>query len=586
MAEIYLAVERPQRAASPRLAAVKRMRPELATDPHHLYMFELEAALARRLRHRNHVQLYDDALDAPEPWMLFEYVDGVTLRELMTAAAAQQRRVPVAVALHVLLEACAGLHAAHELADDEGSLLGLVHRDLTPHNLMVTDLGDVRVLDFGIATTGGQVAHDEGLLKGKTRYLAPEQIRQEPLDRRTDIYTLGVVAFELLSGRRPFDRSDDQATLQAILAGRPTDLARLRLGLHRDLVATIGRALAPGRHDRFPTAEALADALRGAAASSGVVPDPKKTGAFVKEVLGATLAAHRLVVRKALEGSLPPLGDFAAFRDPDTEAELLDVDPTDSEVRELNAVLEPTLDRLRERLVPFALGAGIGALTSVLITGAFALERSEASAPLVVQAADSTAYRSVLEHLEASLDRRVVSTDAADVEAVVTGRVAVAALPVEAARAAAAASTDVVVLAIEERGGSRDTEAVLLGGQSQLAGAVLCTPGPHTDIHGLLREALDERGLDPDLDVRYRTVEPSGAARAVASGSCTFAALPRTPLDRLDAPFVAPLGSTPNAVWVAGPGLPTSLRSGLTRALYSWRGKGDGPADLTRLLQP
>src|SRR5262249_30848388 len=146
-----------------------------------------------------------------------EYIEGESLGSLMRRLWAQSESLDYLLSAHVLAEACAGLHAAHELADDEGRKQGLVHRDVTPHNVMVTYTGQVKVLDFGIAKAAHRITRTEaGQVKGKYEYMSPEQCRGGHLDRRSDVFALGTLLYELSVSRRLFKRSDGFSTMRAI----------------------------------------------------------------------------------------------------------------------------------------------------------------------------------------------------------------------------------------------------------------------------------------------------------------------------------------------------------------------------------
>ncbi|MFT4624187.1 MAG: hypothetical protein ACI8PZ_002846 [Myxococcota bacterium] len=576
MAEVFLATERT--TGGDRLAVVKRMRPQLAADPRHREMFAQEAALAGRLHHPNIVTLHSADIHDGHPFIIMEYVDGVSLRELLLTGGAKGRPLPVDVVVNLLAQACAGAHAAHELSDGGGPM-GLVHRDLTPHNLMVTDTGTLKILDFGIAHMGTDESDDDpNILKGKARYLAPEQVRGTPVDRRTDVFTLGVVAFELLTGVRPFDRESEADTFAAIAAGKPADLQELRPELTLDLVAAIERAIAPDLADRFATAADFAASLREA---FGGPVDRDRTARLVRDRVGATLAGRRIVVERALTGSLHPLGRFDAFRAADTEAEELEPDPTDSEVRELNANIEPQGPPPTAWAQPFAAG-GVGGLVAALVVALLASPAPTPSGTIEVWTSGdpSLGRQAVVAHLTATLDRPVVlvqSRGELAAEALATGRADIAVLQPSVARAAAAAAPEAFVLAVERRGGRDRHDAVLLGQHPTIAehaGASLCHLQSRSDVsYHLPRAALAAAGLDPDLDVDHRFLADEEAVlRDLVTGRCGLGAVHEAAAHRAGADVirVADLGAVPNDLWVVGPRLGRDTAKAIGAALNTF----------------
>jgi len=295
MAEVFVCSER-QMAGLERLVVVKRILPHLAVHEPFVEMFLAEARYVARINHPNVVQIFELGEDQGAPFLSMEYVHGVSLRDLLIAAIEAGKPFPVNVAVAMAAQAAAGAHAAHELKDAQGKPLGLVHRDISPHNLMVTAEGHVKLLDFGIAkaTEVPGLADNTrtGALKGKVHYMAPEQCRQEPLDRRADVFALGIVAWEVLAQERLFKRDSELEAMQAIVGGDRRDLRRVRRDVPVAVVAAVEKALAVKRDDRLPTAEALKKALLDAA-GTGVDTSAEAVAAFVKPLLGSRLDARR-----------------------------------------------------------------------------------------------------------------------------------------------------------------------------------------------------------------------------------------------------------------------------------------------------
>lgn len=248
--------------------ALKRMLPALAANPQTVLMFSDEALLGMRLRHPRLIHTL--ALDASdgEPFLVMEYVSGPSVSELLNHSSMPLRP---AAALHIVGQLLEGLTAMHELCDDDGAPLGVVHRDVSPNNILLTPRGDAVLGDFGIAqVTRGAVAPTSKALQGKVGYMAPEQLAGRSVDARTDLFAAGVVLLELLSGRRAFARDHELATLAANYGGYTRGLVASVPG---PLVSVLRKALAQRREDRYPSARdfsrALSRAGRGLDLSAG-----------------------------------------------------------------------------------------------------------------------------------------------------------------------------------------------------------------------------------------------------------------------------------------------------------------------------
>jgi eukaryotic-like serine/threonine-protein kinase len=250
-----------------RLVAVKLMHPHLVGEREYVDMFLDEARLAARIRHPNVVPTLDiDETDEGVPAIVMELVEGPTLGAIFKLTRQQGERIPIDYALRIMLDALAGLHAAHELRGPDKQLLHLVHRDVSPQNVMVGHDGVSRITDFGVARARVRLhSTRDSQLKGKLAYLAPEQLKGIEVDRRADVYSAGVVLWEMLTGARLF-KAQSEAELMALLLQGPKQTPR---ELQSDVPATVDRvvmrALAVDREARFVTAAAFADALDAAA---------------------------------------------------------------------------------------------------------------------------------------------------------------------------------------------------------------------------------------------------------------------------------------------------------------------------------
>ena len=218
VAEVYLAVAEGLSGFEKRVV-LKRLMPEHARDPELLSMFLDEARLMALLHHPHITEVYDIGAQDGEYFFALEHVDGCDLRDLLDAQAG--RPLPLAAALTVVVAVAEGLDHAHGQRSRDGNLLGVVHRDVTPSNVLCGREGEVKLADFGVAKWTAQRSRTEqGTIKGKFAYMSPEQCRAEPLDRRSDVFALGVILYELTTGSKPFAGESEFEVLSAIVAGR------------------------------------------------------------------------------------------------------------------------------------------------------------------------------------------------------------------------------------------------------------------------------------------------------------------------------------------------------------------------------
>jgi eukaryotic-like serine/threonine-protein kinase len=261
MAEIYIARREGPHGFSKRIA-LKRILPQLAADPEFVAMFIDEARLCAQLTHPNLVQVFDFGEEEGELYMAMELVEGTTGAKVARAAATRGEPVPTEVALYIALSVGRGLAHAHEAGDEEGRALGLVHRDVSPGNILISRAGAVKLADFGIARAAEfERRTDQGQLKGKLGYMSPEQVTGRELDAKSDQFTAAIVLAELLTARPLFSGPREMDVLVKI---RDADLATLdRHGHHipGDLMSVLKRALMRRREERFRTTTEYVDAL-------------------------------------------------------------------------------------------------------------------------------------------------------------------------------------------------------------------------------------------------------------------------------------------------------------------------------------
>jgi serine/threonine protein kinase len=266
MAEIFLAhkthPDHPEKQDE--IVAVKRILPHLSTLKDFRNMFLDETRLAARLRHPNVVEIHDFGQFDGTYFLAMEYVLGEDLLSIMRRAGELRNPMPPALAATLLVEACKGLHYAHELKDEQGAPLGIVHRDVTPANLLVSYEGVLKLADFGIAKAERRISHTAtGALKGKYAYMSPEYAMGDSIDRRADVFSLGIVAHEILTGQRLFHRENQMAVLEAITRAEVPRPATLRKDIPDELDEIVMRALERDVDERFPSAEAMQADLEG-----------------------------------------------------------------------------------------------------------------------------------------------------------------------------------------------------------------------------------------------------------------------------------------------------------------------------------
>jgi serine/threonine protein kinase len=326
-----------------RFVAIKRLHPHLAQEQEFVEMFLDEARLAAGIHNPHVVPILEvGESDAGGYYLVMEYIEGDTLARVAARAAGRSTglhptamggggggvpavgstagpkrpknapasmpsvgpAVPRAVTVRVLLDCLAGLHAAHELTDPHGRPLQIVHRDVSPQNLLVGVDGSARITDFGVARAAARLTTTRSdTVKGKLAYLSPEQARGETADRRTDLFAMGIILWEMLTGRRLFRGETDHETLARVLSGNIPPPSSLVPGMHPAFDAVSLRALDRNIEKRFASCSDMADALERAAldaekaGAEGGVASPRDVAAFMNHVLGQEIAAQRESVR-------------------------------------------------------------------------------------------------------------------------------------------------------------------------------------------------------------------------------------------------------------------------------------------------
>ncbi len=290
-----------------RLVAIKRMHPHVAKEPELAASFMDEARIASLIRHPNVVNVHDVHEADGEHLLVMDYVEGASLASVMRGARKRGERISRPAALRVLVDALQGLHAAHEQCSLEGRPLGIVHRDATPHNILLGVDGSVRLTDFGIAKAAERSVNTAtGLAKGKFRYMAPEQARGGALDRRVDVFAMGIVAWELLTGARLFDADGDGQVLLAITSGDYRKPTSVDSSIPADLETIVMRALGLHPNDRFASAQTFADALSAWGKNAGEIASPTDIARLVHEFCGNDVSKKRKSLSEVLSGGRRP----------------------------------------------------------------------------------------------------------------------------------------------------------------------------------------------------------------------------------------------------------------------------------------
>jgi len=261
MAEIFLAKAQSVGGIKKQVA-IKRVLPNLTSNKRFVNMFLDEARLSMGLTHANIVQVFDVGRADGAYFIVMEYVDGYNLRHLLQRIVETSVEFPIHHAAHILMEACKGLAHAHERVDENGHPLGIVHRDVSPPNVLVSKHGEVKITDFGLAKAVTQLEiTDPGIVKGKYSYLAPEAAEGEDVDHRADLFAVGILLWEILCKRRLFQGKNDMETVDLIRKAEVPSIQLFNKEVSDELEAIIMKALARDRRDRWPSARELCDAL-------------------------------------------------------------------------------------------------------------------------------------------------------------------------------------------------------------------------------------------------------------------------------------------------------------------------------------
>jgi serine/threonine protein kinase len=282
-----------------RFVAIKRLHPHLAREPEFIEMFLDEARLAARIHHPNVVSILEIGASEQGYYIVMEYIEGDTLGRLLSRAAQTGQRLPIEVGLRIVVDMLAGLEAAHELTDDDGNPLHIVHRDVSPQNVLVGVDGNSKLTDFGVARATSRLSVTRsGQLKGKVAYMAPEQARGDAaVDHRADIFAAGVVLWEVLAGRRLFKADGEAQTLNKVLTDPIPSVASVWAGVPPTLASISAKALERDRMSRYQTARELAEALETEARALGFQGTNRDVAGYLEEALRPEITSQREAVR-------------------------------------------------------------------------------------------------------------------------------------------------------------------------------------------------------------------------------------------------------------------------------------------------
>jgi eukaryotic-like serine/threonine-protein kinase len=376
MAAVWLA-RFADRSGIDRMVVLKMILPQHSRDRRFQQMFLDEARIASRIDHPNVARILHVGEHQASPFLVMDWIDGDPLSKVVRALDQKNERMPLAIAARIVADAAGGLHAAHELTAGDGQLLGVVHRDVSPQNVLVANNGTTVIIDFGVAKARDRFAEDTraGQLKGKVRYMAPEQaLGHDEIDRRADVWALGAILYELLAGRPPFTGKSEIVMLQKLTSGKAPP--RLPATVPEPLRAITMRALTPDPAARFATARELQVALESAATEHGGATTAAVVARYTQALLGERKAARKRAVDAALDAarhraageevelSLPPfsIGELPAFGMAASPQSTRDADPPSTgTIASATSSLESSPPAARPKMPAMLLGFAVTA---------------------------------------------------------------------------------------------------------------------------------------------------------------------------------------------------------------------------------
>ncbi|MBI5481808.1 MAG: serine/threonine protein kinase, partial [Deltaproteobacteria bacterium] len=352
---------------------IKRLLPDLAEDQEFVSMFLDEARLVARIGHPNICQVYELGEFEGQYFIAMEYLEGAPVDQVIGRMVSDSGAVDLRLVSGIFAQACEGLHHAHELADAKGHNINLVHRDVSPQNLFVTVDGVVKVIDFGIAKARTRSTHTRtGTLKGKYVYMSPEQLNNRPIDRRVDVFALGAVLFEMLTGQQVFARETEFLMFRAINQEARPRVSDLRGDIPPAIDEAITKALSRQPDGRFPTARAFGEAVTAGVAHLGGPLGMAAIGTELRRLCGDQIEVRRaLITRRAaiIDSGRDPHATSVLRRSPSQVTSAPRIDET---------VVSRGTRRARRLIL---LGVGAAALAALLVWGPRLLGLRGAAAP-------------------------------------------------------------------------------------------------------------------------------------------------------------------------------------------------------------
>jgi hypothetical protein len=395
MAEVFRA-KLVAAAGTEKLLCIKRILPHLSRNRDFISLFVKEAKIALPLTHGNITQVFDFGEEDGIYYLAMEYIAGQNLHEVLKRVLEVERTLDTAATLYIAAEVCKGLHYAHSFTDGKGQAQAVVHRDVTPHNILISYNGEVKLTDFGIALAASKVVVEEGVIRGKACYLSPEQADGNPGTPRSDIFSLGVVLYEMLAGRRPFEADSEAQTLQLVRQATVDPPSKHNQDVDEALDAIVLKAMARNPDERYPRAGDMQVALRQLLHQRWPDFTADTMAATMKDLFAWDLAqaeagaAGEDAVRDRLLFQLSRAGVKVDAKN--STAELLELGTV-----AIGAAVRPRRGRWR-RVLPYAAGVAL-LLVAGLVVGIRYWPASATNTPLVDPLDDGAAAYEDDEHL-------------------------------------------------------------------------------------------------------------------------------------------------------------------------------------------
>lgn len=328
MASVWLARLRGKRGFE-KLFAVKTIKTELIADPHFQEMFLDEARIASRIVHPNVAQILELGEQDDILYLVMEYVDGDSLAKVNRLTIKKGSALPPGISLRIVAEVCAGLHAAHQLKDEQGESLNVVHRDVSPQNILLTTAGVAKVIDFGLVKARNRSAGEtqSGVVKGKIRYMAPEQVSSRPIDHRADVWAAGMVLYELVTGHTPYPHDDDLEVVKKLMSEEP--LPPFDVALPPQIEKILMKAIVKDPEGRYASCSAMRRAIEAAIHELELPAENDDVAEFVRETLPDLATKRQKTIAKAMEAAVERQGQAPASRASSVPTEQLDLAPGD-----------------------------------------------------------------------------------------------------------------------------------------------------------------------------------------------------------------------------------------------------------------